>query len=55
MKKTYKITTIYANYPLYCTEQEATEKFRYFCRLQRDVTLYEVTETGCRKIAASHR
>lgn len=55
MNKNYMISTIYANYQLCCTEGEAMAKFQHFCKSQRDVSLHERTETGCRKIAEYHR
>lgn len=50
MKKNYMISTYYANYQLYCTEEDAKQKFAYFCKLQCDVSLYERTVDGCREI-----
>lgn len=55
MTKKYMISTIYANYQFFCTEEEAMAKFQHFCKCQRDVGLHEWTETGCRKIAEYHR
>lgn len=55
MTKNYMISTIYANYQLHCTKAEAMAKFQHFAKIQRDVSLHEWTENGCRKIAESHR
>lgn len=55
MARNYMISTICANYQLHCTEAEAMAKFQYFCKIQRDVSLYEWAENGCRKVAESHR
>lgn len=55
MTKTYMISTSAANYQLHCTEAEAMAKFQQFARIQRDVSLHEWTEIGCRLIAESHR
>lgn len=55
MTKNYMLSTIYATYQLHCTGVEAMAKFQRFCTTQRDVSLHEWTENGCRLIAESHR
>lgn len=51
----YMISTIYGNYQLHCTEDEAMAQYARLSKIQRDVALYEWTASGCRKIAESRR